>query len=122
MTPKTHANLFDLTASRRTFLRQTAATAAVLLAARQLLPSGAYAAPAAPEVTAAKLGFIALTDAAPLIIAKEKGLFEKYGMPGVEVLKQASWGATILCSAAKPTALTARIFSRRCPISSIPAR
>ena len=31
----------------------------------------------APETTKAKLGFIALTDAAPLIIAKEKGLFEK---------------------------------------------
>lgn len=48
----------------------------------------------APEVTAAKLGFIALTDAAPLIIAKEKGMFAKYGMKDVEVLKQASWGAT----------------------------
>uniref|UniRef100_B8HKN6 Nitrate transport protein n=1 Tax=Cyanothece sp. (strain PCC 7425 / ATCC 29141) TaxID=395961 RepID=B8HKN6_CYAP4 len=47
-----------------------------------------------PEVTKARLGFIALTDAAPLIIAKEKGFFAKYGMPDVEVLKQASWGAT----------------------------
>ncbi|MGG6296146.1 CmpA/NrtA family ABC transporter substrate-binding protein [Leptolyngbya sp. AN02str] len=47
-----------------------------------------------PEVTTAKLGFIALTDAAPLIIAKEKGIFAKYGMPDVEVQKQASWGAT----------------------------
>ncbi|MBE9202853.1 ABC transporter substrate-binding protein [Synechocystis salina LEGE 06099] len=48
----------------------------------------------APEVTTAKLGFIALTDAAPLIIAKEKGFYAKYGMPDVEVLKQASWGTT----------------------------
>jgi nitrate/nitrite transport system substrate-binding protein len=48
----------------------------------------------APETTKAKLGFIALTDFAPLAIAKEKGLFAKYGMPDVEVLKQASWGAT----------------------------
>jgi nitrate/nitrite transport system substrate-binding protein len=47
-----------------------------------------------PEVTTAKLGFIALTDSAPLIIAKEKGLFAKYGMPDVEVLKQASWAVT----------------------------
>jgi nitrate/nitrite transport system substrate-binding protein len=46
------------------------------------------------EVTTAKLGFIALTDSAPLIIAKEKGLFDKYGMTGVEVLKQASWPVT----------------------------
>jgi nitrate/nitrite transport system substrate-binding protein len=47
-----------------------------------------------PEVTTARLGFIALTDAAPLIIAKEKGIFAKYGMKDVEVQKQASWGAT----------------------------
>lgn len=47
-----------------------------------------------PEVTTAKLGFIALTDAAPLIIAKEKGLFAKHGMPDVQVMKQASWAAT----------------------------
>jgi nitrate/nitrite transport system substrate-binding protein len=39
----------------------------------------------APEVTAAKLGFIALTDSAPLIIAQEKGLFAKYGMKDVQV-------------------------------------
>lgn len=48
----------------------------------------------APEVTSVKLGFIALTDSAPLIIAKEKGFYDKYGMTGVEVLKQASWGTT----------------------------
>lgn len=48
----------------------------------------------APEVTTAKLGFIALTDSAPLIIAKEKGFFEKYGMKDVQVLKQASWPVT----------------------------
>jgi nitrate/nitrite transport system substrate-binding protein len=47
-----------------------------------------------PETTKAKLGYIALNDFAPLAIAKEKGLFAKYGMPDVEVLKQASWGAT----------------------------
>lgn len=81
-------------ATRREFLRKTASTAAIVLAARTLLPSGAYAAVATPEVTGAKLGFIALTDAAALVIAKEKGLFEKHGMPDVEVLKQASWGAT----------------------------
>ena len=40
--------------------------------ARQL-PGGAFAQAAGPEVKGAKLGFIALTDASPLIIAKEKG-------------------------------------------------
>jgi nitrate/nitrite transport system substrate-binding protein len=46
-----------------------------------------------PETTKAKLGFIALTDAAPLIIAQEKGYFTKHGMKDVEVVKQAAWGA-----------------------------
>jgi nitrate/nitrite transport system substrate-binding protein len=45
-------------------------------------------------VTGCKLGYIALTDSAPLIIALEKGLFAKHGMPDVLVEKQASWGAT----------------------------
>lgn len=48
----------------------------------------------APEVTTAKLGFIALTDSAPLIIAQEKGLFAKYGMKDVQIAKQASWPVT----------------------------
>jgi nitrate/nitrite transport system substrate-binding protein len=47
-----------------------------------------------PEIDAIKLGFIALTDSAPLIIAKEKGIFAKYGMKNVEVLKQTSWATT----------------------------
>jgi nitrate/nitrite transport system substrate-binding protein len=55
---------------------------------------GPVAAADTPEVTGAKLGFIALTDAAPLIIAQEKGLFAKYGMPDTTVERQASWGAT----------------------------
>lgn len=47
-----------------------------------------------PEVKKAKLGFIALTDAAPLIVALERGYFKKYGMDEVEVVKQASWPVT----------------------------
>lgn len=57
-------------------------------------PAANVSAADAPEVTTAKLGFIALTDSAPLIIAKEKGLFAKYGMKDVEVIKQASWPVT----------------------------
>ncbi|MCE7798678.1 ABC transporter substrate-binding protein [Sphingobium sufflavum] len=79
--------------SRRGLLK-TSGTVAVAAAAQQAFPSGAFAAGPGPEVKGAKLGFIALTDAAPLIIAKEMGLFAKYGLPEVEVLKQASWGAT----------------------------
>jgi bicarbonate transport system substrate-binding protein len=46
-----------------------------------------------PEVTKIKLGYIPIVEAAPLIIAKEKGFFAKYGMKDVELAKQASWGA-----------------------------
>jgi len=79
--------------SRRGLIKTTG-TAAIVAAVQQAFPSGVMAAGGAPEVKGAKLGFIALTDAAPLIIAKELGLFAKHGMPDVEVLKQASWGAT----------------------------
>lgn len=71
------------------------ATAALLAAAQSMSVSGVHAqGSTVPEVRRANLGFIALTDAAPLIIAKEKGLFAKYGMADVEVNRQASWGAT----------------------------
>ena len=82
--------------SRRSFLKTTGGAAAALAATRMAFPFGvpaAYAA-SAPEVTKAVLGYIALMDASPLVIAKEKGLFAKHGMPDVEVAKQASWGAT----------------------------
>jgi nitrate/nitrite transport system substrate-binding protein len=81
--------------SRRSFLKAGASTAALFGAVNTQFPFGVPMALAdGPEVTKATLGFIALTDAAPLFVAKEKGLFAKYGMPGVEVAKQASWGAT----------------------------
>lgn len=60
-----------------------------------LIPSAhASSKSGALETRKAKLGFIALTDAAPLFIALEKGLFAKHGMTEVEVLKQSSWGTT----------------------------
>ena len=81
--------------TRRRFLKTAAGTAALLGALKTQFPFGAHVAQAAgPEVKKATLGFIALTDAAPLFVAKEKGIFAKYGMPDVEVAKQASWGAT----------------------------
>ena len=46
------------------------------------------------ETPKIKLGFIALTDCAPLVIAQEKGYFAKHGLPNVEVVKQASWAST----------------------------
>ena len=80
--------------TRRRFLTSAAGLAATVAAARLVLPQGAWAATPAPEVTGCSLGYIALTDSAPLIIAAEKGLFAKHGMPDVKVEKQASWGAT----------------------------
>ena len=80
--------------SRRQLLKATGGTAALLASAKLNFPAGAFAQGAGPEVTKATLGFIALSDAGPLFVAKDKGLFAKYGMPDVEVAKQASWGTT----------------------------
>ena len=80
--------------NRRQLFKGAAGTAALLAAARLQLPAGAFAQVAGPEVKGTKLGYIALTDASPLIIAKEKGMFAKYGLPDMVIDKQASWGAT----------------------------
>jgi len=88
-----HKTLFN----RRKVLKvggRAATTAALFSAIKTALPNGVHAADAAPEVKGAKLGFIALTDSAPLIIAQEKGFFAKYGMTEMKVEKQASWAAT----------------------------
>ena len=87
--------------SRRRFLLTAAGSAlgtAVLAACGGRAPSSSPQPKAsgadAPERPGATLGFIALTDAAPLIIAKEKGFFAKHGMPDVKVMKQTSWAVT----------------------------
>ena len=92
MTKPTHPTSRGL--SRRQLLKATSGTAALLAAAKLNFPAGAFAQGAGPEVTKATLGFIALSDAGPLFVAKDKGLFAKHGMPDVEVAKQASWGTT----------------------------
>jgi len=78
---------------RRRFLKQTAGVVggSALLSS---LPLSWAMASGRPETTSAKLGFIALTDAAPLFVAVEKGFFAAHGMTDVEVLKQSSWGTT----------------------------
>ncbi len=48
------------------------------------------AAPVKTEQDVIRLGFIPLTDCAPIVMAKELGLFKKYGV-NVEVSKEASW-------------------------------
>jgi nitrate/nitrite transport system substrate-binding protein len=95
MTTKVQANKrTEHGVSRRGFLKTSAGAAALLGSIRTSLPGGAFAQGAGPEVSKAVLGYIALMDASALVIAKEKGLFAKHGMPDVDVQKQASWGAT----------------------------
>jgi nitrate/nitrite transport system substrate-binding protein len=84
----------DTGLSRRQLLKAASGTAALLAAAKLNFPAGAFAQDAGPEVKGAKLGFIALSDAGPLFVAKDKGLFAKYGVPDTDVQKQASWGTT----------------------------
>jgi nitrate/nitrite transport system substrate-binding protein len=81
------------TDTNRRDLLKFGGTAALLAAAKAALPSGAHAQGSGPETKGTKLGYIALTDSAPLIIAKEKGLFTKHGLPDMDISKQASWGA-----------------------------
>jgi nitrate/nitrite transport system substrate-binding protein len=78
--------------TRRSALRLSSA-ALTLAAAKAAFPGGAFAQGSGPEVKGTRLGYIALTDAAPLVIAKEKGLFAKHGVPEMDIAKQASWGA-----------------------------
>ncbi|MEB3334232.1 MAG: CmpA/NrtA family ABC transporter substrate-binding protein [Cyanobacteriota bacterium] len=91
--------------SRRRFLLTAAGTAVSSLVvaacggkppATATKPEGAAtgAAGGDTEVKGATLGFIALTDASPLIIAKEKGFFAKHGLPDVKLMKQTSWAVT----------------------------
>src|SRR5712664_200227 len=84
----------DSKLGRRNILKGATATAALMGAVRASFPSGAFAQAAGPETNKVTLGFIALTDASPLIIAKEKKLFDKYGITDANVAKQASWGTT----------------------------
>ena len=103
------------TTDRRGFLRLLGATGAGLAAASLFSACGSddegdtSAPTAASEVasgagTAAavlkatsnekiKIGFIALTDAASVIMAHELGLYKQYGL-NVDVVKQASWAST----------------------------
>ena len=80
-------------ATRRALLR-TFGAGAVLSAARVALPFGAHAQGAGPETTEARLGYVTLTDAAPLIVAKSRGLFAKHGMADVSLMRQPSWAFT----------------------------
>src|SRR5262245_49712914 len=80
--------------SRRSFLKASAGTAALLAAVKTSFLAGVHGAAAGSETAKAQAGFNALAGAGPLFVAKDKGFFAKHGMPNVEVQKQASWGTT----------------------------
>ena len=84
-------------ASRRNFFKHTIASTFGAAAMMNMLPAGvrsmAYAAGSdAPEITEVKIGFIPLTDCAPIIVAAELGFDKKYGIKIVPS-KEASWAA-----------------------------
>jgi nitrate ABC transporter ATP-binding subunit len=72
-----------------TQLTQTASTDNVLTLPTQNITPG-NASSDRLEKTRLSLGFIPLTDCAPLVVASEKGYFKKYGLD-VELSKESSW-------------------------------
>ena len=81
--------------SRRDFFRASAAGAFGAAAMMGLVPNGvsstAYAAGSdAPEMKEVKIGFIPLTDCAPIIVAAQMGFDKKYGIK-ITPSKEASW-------------------------------
>ncbi len=84
-------------ASRRDFFRTTMAGAFGAAAVMGIVPKGistnAYAAGSdAPEITEVKIGFIPLTDCAPIVVASQMGFDKKYGIK-ITPSKEASWAA-----------------------------
>ena len=88
---------------RRRFIGSAGAIAACSLlghgcvsSTQQTIQSVSYGASASDEleVKRVRLGFIPLTDAAPLIIALEKGFFHKHGLTEAKLVRQASWEST----------------------------
>jgi nitrate/nitrite transport system substrate-binding protein len=85
--------------TRREFLKKSTIAASALILPSALLAAcsdikvgtGTTAGSAKPK-NKIKIGFIPLTDCASVIMAKELGLFEKYGVD-VDVTKEASWAA-----------------------------
>lgn len=81
--------------SRRQFFSQTIAGVFGAAAMANVLPSGlskqAWAAGSdAPEITEVKIGFIPLTDCAPIVVAAQMGFDKKYGIK-ITPSKEASW-------------------------------
>ncbi len=73
---------------RRAFVGSAAAAAACTT----MFGSAAMAATGKPEKTSLKIGFIPITCATPILVAKSMGFYEKYGLD-VELVKLPGWAA-----------------------------
>ena len=87
----------EVDASRRGFFKHAVAGALGAAAMMNIVPAGirnsAWAAGSdAPEITEVKIGFIPLTDCAPVVVAAEMGFDKKYGIK-ITPSKEASWAA-----------------------------
>ncbi len=85
----------SVNSSRRSFFKNTVAGAFGATALMNMVPasirSQAYAAGSdAPEITEVKIGFIPLTDCAPIVVAAQMGFDKKYGIK-ITPSKEASW-------------------------------
>lgn len=80
-----HPSYYDLRNQIVYFLNQQKRVAKTRRAAK----SPAFA--AQPEKANLDIGFIPLTDCAPLVVAKEKGFFEKHGLVNVRLVRESSW-------------------------------
>jgi nitrate/nitrite transport system substrate-binding protein len=83
--------------SRRNFLRNSITGILGAATLMNVVPSGisnfAWAAGSdAPELTEVKIGFIPLTDCAPIVVAAQMGFDKKYGIK-ITPSKEASWAA-----------------------------
>src|SRR6187397_2910155 len=85
--------MFPQDAARRVFLKSVGATTA-LAAISQFFPLGTatevFAQGGAIEKKDLKVGFIPITCATPIIMAKPMGFYEKHGL-NVDVIKTAGW-------------------------------
>jgi nitrate/nitrite transport system substrate-binding protein len=85
--------MFPKDAARRAFLKSVGASTA-LAAISQFFPLGTatevFAAPGPIEKKDLKVGFIPITCATPIIMAKPMGFYEKHGL-NVDVIKTAGW-------------------------------
>jgi nitrate/nitrite transport system substrate-binding protein len=77
--------------SKLALTRRDLLVAAGAAAASSFLNPGYAWAADTPEVAGLKIGFVGQADAAPLIMAREKGYFAKYGLKDVQLVKLPSY-------------------------------